>query len=127
MPLTPEQTADATALALDFARDGLTEELSGFIDQGIPVDVTDGDGNSLLMLAGYHGQAATVQMLLERGADVNLHNSRDQSVVAGALYKGEDKVVGLLLAAGADLDTGTPTARATAELYGQAHLLPAPS
>jgi len=43
--------------------------------------------------------------------------------VAGAMFKGEDEVVRVLVAAGADLDAGSPTARATAQLFGQQHLI----
>lgn len=89
----------------------------------MPVDTQDGDGQSLLMLAAYHGHADTVSALIARGADVNLRNARDQSPVAGALFKGEDEVVTALVAAGADLDAGTPSARAAAEMFGRGHLL----
>ena len=75
------------------------------------------------MLAAYHGHAATVAMLLERRADVDRRNHRDQAPVAGALFKGEDEVVRLLLDAGADLDAGTPSGRATAEMFGRQDLL----
>jgi ankyrin repeat protein len=122
-PLTPEETARVVELALHFAREGMTDELAGFVDHGLPVDVRDTDGNSPLMLAAYHGHASTVRMLIERGADVDLRNHRDQSPVAGAIFKGEDEVVRLLVAAGADLDAGTPTARDTAAMFDRLDLL----
>lgn len=123
-PLTAEETARVVELAMHFAREGMTAELSGFVDHGLPVDVADADGNTVLMLAAYHGQADTVAALVERGADVDRRNARDQSPVAGALFKGEDEVVRTLLAAGADLDAGTPTARAAAAMFGREDLLP---
>ena len=122
-PLDAEETARVVELALHFAREGMTEELAGFVDHGLPVDVEDADGNTLLMLAAYHGQAATVAMLLDRRADLDRRNHRDQAPVAGALFKGEDEVVRLLLDAGADLDAGTPSGRATAEMFGRQDLL----
>jgi len=85
--------------------------------------VQDGEGNTLLMLAAYHGHAETVQGLIDRGADVDLPNNRNQAPIAGAIFKGEDEIVALLRAAGADLDAGTPSARETAELFGRAELL----
>ena len=121
--LTPEQQERVVALAMDLARQGTTDELLEFIAHGLPIDATDGDGNTLLMLAAYHGRPETVDALIERGADVDLRNDRDQSPVAGALFKGEDAVVRSLAAAGADLDAGTPTARAAAQMFGRAHLL----
>ncbi|MEB8338406.1 ankyrin repeat domain-containing protein [Streptomyces endophyticus] len=121
--LTPEQTERVIALALDLAREGSTAELVEFVEHGLPVDVTDPQANSLLMLAAYHGHAGTVRALLQLGADPDLRNARDQSPVAGALFKGADDVVAVLLAAGADLDAGTPTARAAATMFGREHLL----
>ena len=77
----------------------------------------------LLMLAAYHGQEETVDMLLGRGANPDIRNVRDQSPIAGALFKGEDVVVAKLLAAGADIDAGTPSARDAAKMFGREHLL----
>jgi ankyrin repeat protein len=122
-PLDPEETARVVELALHFAREGMTDELAGFVDHGLPVDIEDTDGNTPLMLAAYHGHATTVAMLLERRADVDRRNHRDQAPVAGALFKGEDEVVRLLVDAGADLDAGTPSGRATAEMFGRTDLI----
>lgn len=122
-PLSPAQLERVKAIAGDLAREGRTDELTEFVDHGLPVDVLDADGNTLLMLAAYHGRAETVAALIGRGADPNRRNSRDQSPVAGALFKGEDEVVRLLVTAGADLDAGTPSARAAAQMFGKTDLL----
>lgn len=122
--LTPEQTERVVELAMDLAREGKTAELLEFLDHGLPVDAQDGQGNSLLMLAAYHGHAETVRALAKRGADVDLANGRGQSPIAGAIFKGEDEVVSALVEAGADLDTGTPSARETAQMFGRTDLLP---
>ena len=118
-PLSPEETRRVVELATDLARAGDTSELAAFLDHGLPADTQDGEGNSLLMLAAYHGHAETVRMLVERGADVDLRNHRDQTPVAGAVFMGEDAVVRVLVEAGADLDAGTPSARAAAEMFGR--------
>lgn len=125
--LTPEQQERVVVIAMDLARDGETGDLLEFLDHGLPIDVTDSVGNTLLMLAAYHGRPDTVRALIERGADVDLRNDRDQSPVAGALFKGEEAVVRSLVAAGADLEAGTPSARAAAEMFGKAHLLTQPT
>jgi ankyrin repeat protein len=104
---------------LDLARSGETERLAAYVDAGVPVDLTDASGNTLLMLAAYHGHATTVTMLAEKGADVNRVNDRGQSPLAGAVFKGEDAVVAALVATGADPDAGTPTARETARMFGR--------
>lgn len=121
--LSGEQVRQVVEMAMELARTGQTRELLEFLDRGVPVDVKDAGGNTLLMLAAYHGQLDTVRALLGRGADVELRNDRDQSVIAGAIFKGEDGVVKELLAAGADLDAGTPSARQAAEMFGRTDLL----
>ncbi|WP_420036517.1 ankyrin repeat domain-containing protein [Streptomyces sp. cg28] len=121
--LTPEQTARVVDLAMDLARAGDTEQLVEFLAHGLPADVRDPAGNTLVMLAAYHGNADTVRALLARGADPDLTNARGQTPLSGALFKGADEVVTALLEAGADLDTGTPTARAAAGVFGRTHLL----
>ncbi len=114
-----EELVELAHQMMDLAREGGTERLLAYVDAGVPVDLTDAAGNTLLMLAAYHGHAATVTGLAERGADVDRLNDRGQSPLAGALFKGEDEVVATLLGHGADLDVGTPTARATAEMFGR--------
>jgi ankyrin repeat protein len=124
-PLTPEQTEQVVLASLDLARQGRTADLVDLLDHGLPVEVADHEGNTLLMLASYHGHLDTVTALVEHGADVNRRNHRNQAIIAGALFKGEDDIVHALVEAGADLDAGSPTAREVAALFGQQHLLPA--
>ncbi|HET8602573.1 MAG TPA: ankyrin repeat domain-containing protein [Marmoricola sp.] len=120
---TPPELVEIAHACFDFARAGDAERIGAYVDHGVPVDLADAQGNTLLMLAAYHGHAGTVTALAERGADVNRLNDRGQSPLAGAVFKGEDEVVRALLAAGADPDLGTPTARATAEMFGRTDLL----
>lgn len=107
---------------LDLARAGDTEPLAAYVDAGVPVDLTDASGNTLLMLAAYHGHAATVLALAQRGADVDRANDRGQTPLAGAVFKDETEVVTVLTEAGADPDAGTPTARETAAMFGRGAL-----
>lgn len=108
---------------MDLARQGRAAELVELVQRGLPVDVQDADGNTMLMLAAYRGHISAVRALIAVGADVDLRNARDQSPIAGALFKGEDQVVAELKAAGADLDAGTPSAKATAAMVGRSALL----
>ena len=88
--------SDPVALAnwlFDLARQGDAARLAAYVDAGAPVDLTDADGNTLLMLAAYHDQPATVAALVERGADVEAQNRRGQSPLAGAVFKQADEVV----------------------------------
>ena len=107
----------------DFARAGDTERLRAYVEHGVPANLTDAAGNTLLMLAAYHGHAKTVSALVDLGADPDRTNDRGQSPLAGAIFKGEDDVVAALLAAQADPDVGTPSARATAEMFDRGELL----
>lgn len=118
----PELVEIAHACA-DFAREGDAGRLAAYVDHGVPVDLTDAQGNTLLMLAAYHGQAEAVAALVERGADVNRANDRGQTPLAGAVFKGEDTIVWRLLEAGADIHAGTPSAAQTAEMFGRGDLL----
>jgi len=106
----------------DFARAGDAERIGAYVDAGCPVDLTDATGNTLVMLAAYHGHPGAVAALAERGADVNRANDRGQTPLAGAVFKAEPDVVAALLAAGADPDAGTPTARDTARMFGRPEL-----
>lgn len=122
-PTTDPVLVEIGHACADFARDGDADRLAAYVEGGVPVDLTDASGNTLLMLAAYHGQPLVVKALLEHGADVNRLNDRGQSPLAGAVFKGEDTIVWMLLEAGADVDSGSPSAAQTAELFGRGDLL----
>jgi uncharacterized protein len=109
----------------DLARTGSTTELSAYVDQGVPVNLSNDKGDCLLMLAAYHGHADLVAALIARGADVNRANDRGQTPLAGAVFKGEDDVVRVLLDGGADPRAGCPSALDTARMFGREELLTA--
>ncbi|GAA5167303.1 ankyrin repeat domain-containing protein [Ornithinimicrobium tianjinense] len=117
-----QETVDLAHALFDLARQGQAERLVAYVDAGAPVDLTDPAGNTLLMLAAYHGHAALVGELARRGADVDRLNDRGQSPLAGAVFKGVPEVISVLVEHGADPDGGTPTARQTAEMFGRAGL-----
>lgn len=102
---------------LEAARSGDADTLLSLINQGAPVNLRDGGGNSSLMLAAYHGHAALVRELAARGGDVDLTNDRGQSPLAGVAFKGTADVARELLEAGADPDLGTPSAAETAQYF----------
>lgn len=120
----PDEVVELAHQLFDWAREGETDRVAAYVDAGAPADLTDPAGNTLLMLAAYHGHAALVRALAQRGADVDGLNNRGQSPLAGAVFKGEPDVVTALLEHGADPDAGQPSARATAEMFGQSALLP---
>jgi uncharacterized protein len=102
----------------DLARGG-DSELLAQVDAGLPVDLTDAKGNTLLLLAVYHGNVDTAVGLLGRGADPEPVNDRGQTPLAAAAFRGLADVAEALLAAGADPHGGTPTALETARFFEQ--------
>ncbi|WP_424809359.1 ankyrin repeat domain-containing protein [Rhodococcus sp. 27YEA15] len=113
---------DAVALAgrlFDMARTGDAVQLAAYLDAGVPVNLTNASGDTLVMLAAYHGHADVVRVLSARGADVNRANDKNQTPLAGAVFKGEDAVVSALVEAGADPDGGHPTALDAARMFGR--------
>lgn len=120
----PDEETLALAHALfDAAREGNSALLAGYLAAGAPAGLTNAAGDSLLMLAAYHGHADAVRLILQHGADANAANDRGQTPLAGAVFKGYADVVQALVTAGADPDAGTPSARAAAQMFARADLL----
>ena len=94
-----------------------------YIEAGLSPDLANQNGDSLLMLAAYHGHPETVQALLNAGADPNRLNDRDQSPLAGAVFRDELEVIELLVERGADASIGRPSARETAAMFQRQDLL----
>jgi hypothetical protein len=113
------EVLELAAKVFNLARDGGTDTLAAYIDAGVPVNLCNDKGDTLVMLAAYHGHAQTVAALLERGADPDRPNDRGQTPLAGAVFKGEPDVIDALLGGGADPAAGTPSAVDTARMFGQ--------
>ena len=94
----------------DLARSGAAEELSAQVDAGLPANLTNDKGDTLLILAAYHNHAATVAALLERGADPERVNDRGQTALAAAVFRQNGEIVETMLRAGADPRTAVATA-----------------
>ncbi|MDH6282222.1 ankyrin repeat domain-containing protein [Prescottella agglutinans] len=119
-PATPDSDVQELAGRLfDMARAGDAAALAQYVDAGVPVNLTNASGDTLVMLAAYHGHPDAVGALIERGADVNRANDRGQTPLAGAVFKGEDAVVAALVAAGADAEAGQPSALEAARMFGR--------
>lgn len=107
MFLTKEEEtryAELQRMALDCARSGSTEILEGMMAAGMPANLSDGRGNSLLMLAAYHGHEDAARMLIGRGAEVDRRNDHGQTPLGGAAFKGNLRLARLLVEAGADVN-----------------------
>ncbi|MFB7451826.1 ankyrin repeat domain-containing protein [Streptomyces sp. NPDC057027] len=124
MSETPDpEVIELASKVFDLARTGDADALAAYLDAGVPANLTNDKGDTLVMLAAYHGHAAAVTALLERGAEADRANDRGQTPLAGAVFKGEDAVIRALLAAGADPEAGTPSALDTARMFGKTELL----
>ena len=117
-PLLPEEAAE-------LARKGDTAGLAALLKDGLAVDAQDAKGNTLLMLASYHGKAETVAMLLKACATVDLRNDKGQTPLGGVAFKGYVEIATLLLDAGADpvADQGGSTPADFATLAGKTEIL----
>lgn len=111
---------DTLALAqrvFDLARNGATDELAGLLAAGLPVNLTNDKGDTLLMLAAYQDHPDTVELLLEHGADPARVNDRGQTALAAAVFRRSEASVRTLLAYGADPELGSPSAREVAVVF----------
>ncbi|MFP5072123.1 ankyrin repeat domain-containing protein [Pseudonocardia nantongensis] len=111
-----DATVELAHRMFDLARDG-SSELTAYLEAGVPVEITDPKGDTLLILASYYGNDALVADLLARGADPNRTNDRGQTAIAAALFARSAESVTALLEAGADPHHGSPSAWATVEHF----------
>jgi ankyrin repeat protein len=111
--------------AAELARQGKAAELSALLKDGLEVNLRDAKGNTLLMLASYHGKTETVVMLLKARATVDLRNDKGQTPLGGVAFKGYVEIATLLLDAGADpvADQGGSTPADFATLAGKTEIL----
>src|SRR5687768_11302610 len=118
--MAEELDAETIAFAhrmFDLARTGSTDELAGQLTHGLPANLTNDKGDTLLILAAYHNHPLTVAMLLEHGADPARVNDRGQTALAAAVFRKNADSVRALLAAGADPADGSPSATETAAFF----------
>jgi len=113
----PPEALDLAGKLFNYARTGDVPSLTQYLTAGIPANLTNHEGNTLLMLAAYNGQPEAVSLLLSKNADANVLNGRGQSPIAGAVFKGYDEVVKLLVDAGADIRLGQPNAVDCAKMF----------
>ena len=114
--LTGEQVEFLNSV-FDLVRTGDAATVAAYVDRGVPVDLTNANGDTLLLLAAYHEHPDLVRALLERGADPNPVNGRGQTALVAAVFRQNLAIVEALLGAGADPALGSPHARATAAYF----------
>lgn len=121
-----ERYVELQQMALDFARSGDSETLRSMIEAGIPVNLSDTKGNTLLMLASYNGHPETVKMLLESNADTERRNDHGQTPLGGVAFKGYLEICKMLTESGAEIDAdqgGGRTSLMFAALFGRQEIV----
>lgn len=79
-----------------FARAGDASELAALLDQGLPANLRNEPGDSLQMLAGYHGQLDAARLLLARGAEPFRLDADGNAILDAARKMGAADTVALL-------------------------------
>lgn len=123
----PELTEEELAYVLslfDLAREGDTEALLPALQAGVPANLTNAKGDTLLILAAYHQHGDLVTALLEAGADPDRVNDNGQTAMMSAVFRGDEAIVRALLAAGASQTAGAHTAVETAQVFERPELIP---
>lgn len=111
------QTITFAHQVFEHARNGDTAQLGEYIDAGLPANLTNDKGDSLLILAAYSNQVETVTMLLDKGADHSRVNDRGQTALGSATFRQSAAEVEALLKAGADPELGSPSAVEVARFF----------
>jgi len=102
--MTPEEAADFAEQVFNKARDGDAAMLAALLSKGLPGNLRNHKGDTLLMLASYHGHVEAVKVLLEHNADPEIRNDNGQSPIAGAAFKGDLEMVKTLVEGGAQVE-----------------------
>lgn len=117
MPDLTEAELELLAGVFDLARQGDAAQIQQLLSAGLPVNLTNTAGDTLLLLAAYHAHPDLVAVLLEQGADSSRVNDRGQTALGAAVFRRSAPVVRSLLSAGADPELGSQSARAVATFF----------
>ena len=120
--LSPEELAFLQS-TFDHVRNGDLATVVERVDAGVPVNLTNGAGDTLLILAAYHLHADLVRALLDRGADHERVNDRGQTALAAAVFRQDRGIVTELLRAGADPELGPKSAVTIATFFDLPEML----
>ncbi|KAI1343685.1 ankyrin [Xylariaceae sp. FL0016] len=115
----PPEAIEFASRMYNAARQGDKAIFEQALPAGLPANLTNDKGDTLLMLAAYHGHAELAKLLIQHGADPNRLNDRGQSPIAGAVFKKEDAVIEVLLEGGADPEHGSPSASQCLSMFKQ--------
>ncbi|GAA3889235.1 ankyrin repeat domain-containing protein [Leifsonia kafniensis] len=117
-PTSGELSAPVVEGVFDLARQGATGPLGEMIDAGVPIDIRNDRGDTVLIVAAYQQHVDTVAELLRRGADTGVVNAMGQTAIACAVFRGNEVILRALLDAGANPGLGAPTGVQIADQFG---------
>lgn len=80
-----------------YARHGRCEEIDRQLDQGIPVDIRDEYGNTLLIIACQNGNKRVAKAVLRRGASLNVRNHKGNTPLHYCYQYGYGETLGQYL------------------------------
>ena len=109
--MTEEEAAEFAEQVFDVARRGDAAMLAALLAKGLPVNLRNHNGDTLLMLSAYHGHAEAVKVLREFKADPQIANDKNQLPIAGAAFKGNLAVVKALIEGGTPVDGASADGR----------------
>lgn len=86
-----------------YARHGRIVEIERHLDKGIPIDVRDAYGNTLLIIACQNGNKRVAKLLLRRGSNINGRNHKGNTPLHYCFHYGYGDTLGqYLMTKGAD-------------------------
>ena len=101
-PITPDQEIiDFAQEVFKLARTGDAQTLARLLQKGLPPNMSNHKGDTLLMLAAYHGHVDATKALLDAGAEPDRYNDLAQTPLGASTFKGHLSIVELLLSHGA--------------------------
>ncbi|WP_321864367.1 ankyrin repeat domain-containing protein [Pseudomonas paraveronii] len=109
--MTDDEAAEFAEQVFDVARRGDAALMAALLAKGLPANLRNHNGDTLLMLAAYHGHTDAVKVLLEFKADPQIANDKHQLPMAGAAFKGHLPVVKALIEGGAPVDASSSDGR----------------
>ncbi len=121
-PQLEQRALELAREAFSAAREGDTSRLTRVLDLGLPANARNHNGDSLLMLASYHGHYDATPRLLARKAEPDSVNDKGLTPLQGAAFKGNSAMVTMLIEGGADPGATSPDGRTAlmfAEMFGR--------
>ncbi|MBB3104484.1 ankyrin repeat domain-containing protein [Azomonas macrocytogenes] len=106
--MTPEEAQEFADQVFDVARNGDASMLVRLLDNDLPPNLRNHKGDTLLILASYHGHLDASRVLLEHGADPDICNDNGHTALAGSGFKGNLAMAKLLLSHGANVEAKSP-------------------